>query len=1451
MTIRQVNPGFENNPDLLTYNDGQQAINDSIAGDVVQFVGGQWWNAYYDLKHQVQIVCQGTRFMYDQRIGRAVFMDSSNGESNPVEAVICGNAIFEFGADTGAVPEVVEWKDQDNEEYNTSNMVLDLLCGSNVYLEFQSVYSESTDSDNVLFHAVNEADVIIRGQVAISDNGQICKADNCTAVDVEIFEQRQSNRLEAYRIDNATEDFRFVLRNSQINVGGSRTDELAVISLKPYNADVEVQLINNRFIVPNGSNVAIFSQVGATMEVDTIAVVSFDYDSAIVSGEVLSGESGDERGICYAVTENPTIEDDFVQSGTGVGLYESELTGLVAETLYYVRAYQKRGIEVVYGDQLSFTTEEIPLTEMEVDTIAVVSFDYDSAIVSGEVLSGESGDERGICYAVTENPTIEDDFVQSGTGVGLYESELTGLVAETLYYVRAYQKRGIEVVYGDQLSFTTEEIPLTAMEVATRHIESYAGTSAVFNAEVIGGESGDERGICYAVTENPTIEDDFVQSGTGIGEYQATLSGLTAGTRYFVRAYQKRGVDVQYGEQASFITAYERPAQVSLVSGLTTYDFDWADITAIGVGDTELLVKTTGGDTNISFASDLLMTEQIQEVLKSGHWRLATLGNAMGGGKSIWYLNMENVVSYDVEEATIEVTLPKDASMTFIGNINYFCIEPADLQIKAYRKNDIGTSTYTYADMRALLYEYLGIQDKEYFWKFANMMDNKTTTIYLPNMASVGRVGSVVTITFTDASTWQYTYPNADFAQNELEYLEEMHRNMRVIINPADVYATITDVSPGISAATLNSTIAAASSGTAIRMLAGSYTFDARVDLKPGVDIIQEDGVGVVSTPGGSTFCWYLNAEGKSRIYGLGAIEGVGSFGILGVHNEANLNKCEVIFCAKTFTQSGGEWVFHAGADRGAFRVKARSGAETGGGVWIDSDDLIDYKDVDIRHVECGLLFHPNTYNIALDKDMLVTWRMGYADHEGAYASHVTQLIQYHFAGLYKSSTFWGEAAGDGANVLRIVNFISDNHVAVGDDVWFEVGVFILWHLTVDGNCHIKNVLDADMTSTINGTLTTNSAIASLSYANVTSTLFDDVADTELLAIDVSASHIPVAQHINYLDFLWKATHLEDHLESKTILIVNRMRITDADNHIYNTYAEARADATAGQVIYFENCDAVFHDITLAIKDQVDIVMDNTFLDAEKSSAWVGNSEDEKLINNVHNKLSGNSVCNIFGTGYVQSKIQTQSEVSFGLVSLWGNESVLNLQLYQFEDPSERVSANAANLTTHHFGGDLRFKMYKWTTEQGRLYDADVLTDSGAVVDADIVFVHREVVGVMNRGWNPNPTHFIYRNMYVSMGIWSANNDGNNALDEGGTNTFEFIGVKFNVPDVSIFDAVASSNNVYTYSSWFVCGRLEAVGDLVFNNFGQNYTSDEGFANTQVGTAFVEDEDLNISTFAA
>lgn len=115
---------------------------------------------------------------------------------------------------------------------------------------------------------------------------------------------------------------------------------------------------------------------------------------------------------------------------------------------------------------------------------------------------------------------------------------------------------------GYRYSFTglrlalSEYAPTNPPMVSTASVSNITGTTVSCGGNVTF--SGDTpviaRGVCWATSENPTIFDSHTTDGSGMGSFTSSITGLTAGTIYYVRAYATNGSRTSYGPQVSFTT---------------------------------------------------------------------------------------------------------------------------------------------------------------------------------------------------------------------------------------------------------------------------------------------------------------------------------------------------------------------------------------------------------------------------------------------------------------------------------------------------------------------------------------------------------------------------------------------------------------------------------------------------------------------------------------------------------------------------------------------------------------------------------------------------------------------------------------------------------------------------------------------------------------------------------
>ena len=155
-----------------------------------------------------------------------------------------------------------------------------------------------------------------------------------------------------------------------------------------------------------------------------------------------------------------------------------------------------------------------------------------------------------------------DGYESLDCGTNLSQA-VSGLTAGTTYYYRVRADKtsvtGSGGYYRTPATLTTLTLPTLAETTAVTSITG-ATASSGGNITSNGGASITARGVCWSTTTSPTADDSKTSDGSGSGIFTSDITGLTATTTYYVRAYATNSVGTNYGSEVSFTTATPLPA---------------------------------------------------------------------------------------------------------------------------------------------------------------------------------------------------------------------------------------------------------------------------------------------------------------------------------------------------------------------------------------------------------------------------------------------------------------------------------------------------------------------------------------------------------------------------------------------------------------------------------------------------------------------------------------------------------------------------------------------------------------------------------------------------------------------------------------------------------------------------------------------------------------------------
>ncbi|MHA8083668.1 beta strand repeat-containing protein [Aquirufa sp. A-Brett2-15D] len=413
-----------------------------------------------------------------------------------------------------------------------------------------------------------------------------------------------------------------------------------------------------------GPEITVNSAQAVATLASTTAASTIGSTSATSGGNITynGGATVTVSGLVWSTTSTPTIAlSTKTTDGTANGIYSSSITGLTVGTLYYVRSYATNNVGTSYGAQTSFTT----LNTATISATTAASSISSSSATSGGTITSDGGSAvtaSGIVYGTSAGSSTYS--VTSGSGTGIFASNLTGLLPATTYYVRSFATNSVGTVYGSEISFTSLAIAPTLTTTAASSITKYAA-SAGGTITSNGGSTITASGICWSTTATPTTSNSKTTDGTASGTYTSSITGLTAGTTYYVRAYATNAIGTSYGAAQSFTTS-SPSTTLNIVGdayggGIIAYIYQSGDPGYSSINTPVLISatsdQTSGGRVNWSNSSNLSTEVNLSgasyEILgagsantdaiislytNTGTYAAKTARDYRGGGFYDWYL---------------------------------------------------------------------------------------------------------------------------------------------------------------------------------------------------------------------------------------------------------------------------------------------------------------------------------------------------------------------------------------------------------------------------------------------------------------------------------------------------------------------------------------------------------------------------------------------------------------------------------------------------------------------------------------------------------------------------------------------------------------------------------------------------------------------------------------------
>ncbi len=341
----------------------------------------------------------------------------------------------------------------------------------------------------------------------------------------------------------------------------------------------------------NGGGTSYSAQGSFTTLTPTITVGSITaFDNQCIN-TTSSEKTYNVSGINLTANITVTAPTGYQVSTTSGSNFGSSVTlnhsgGTVASTPIYVR-FAPTAVQAYSGNithaSTGATTQNVAVsgsginTAPSISTVTASSISTSSASSGGNTITAGCANitAKGVVWGTSSNPTVPSaNSTDEGSGTSDFTSSITGLLANTTYYYRAYATSSAGTSYGSNLFFTTLKVAPTT-QAASFTFSSVATTS--LTASWTNG-NGDKRIVIMNTSNSftdpidgtdPTANAAYSGSGeqvvfNGTGTSVA-ITGLTQNTTYWFRVYEynNTGVNTKYITS----TGTDNPLSESTIDG--------------------------------------------------------------------------------------------------------------------------------------------------------------------------------------------------------------------------------------------------------------------------------------------------------------------------------------------------------------------------------------------------------------------------------------------------------------------------------------------------------------------------------------------------------------------------------------------------------------------------------------------------------------------------------------------------------------------------------------------------------------------------------------------------------------------------------------------------------------------------------------------------------------------
>ena len=480
----------------------------------------------------------------------------------------------------------------------------------------------------------------------------------------------------------------------------------------------------------------IFTPCTDTGGSSTTGVTDVTSNSVTISTNITGLPDGIYTYIIYIGT-NRTVSPSnylyYIEATRNGSIISGKYTGLSGNTTYYYVIVITNTLtrKKYTSEVISFVTpsDPVPTPSFLVGTKDVTNIGETTARVNAEFIIKNAAKKYRVGFFVSTNsiPTSDNsknyyyeyEYANCDDVVSI---DVSGLTPGTKYYVKPYILYDGEYVYGPRTDFTTK-VSAPTLNVTTKETTDIGETTATINAKFTIKNAAKKFRLGFFVSSNSTpsasnsknyyYEYDEVNYDD---QLSIKVTGLEAGTKYYVRPYILYDGKYEYGTITNFTTKTSTPTPVPNSTKGTLAGHDWVDL--------GLPSGTKWATCNIGASKP----ENYGDYYAWGETSPKTNYSPSN------YKNKDNHILSDISGTSYDVAHVKWGSSWRMAKLEEWDELVENCSAKTETKNGVKGTRYTGKNGNSIFLPWAGYREgtklKKSYWNISNEMEGHYFTSY-------------------------------------------------------------------------------------------------------------------------------------------------------------------------------------------------------------------------------------------------------------------------------------------------------------------------------------------------------------------------------------------------------------------------------------------------------------------------------------------------------------------------------------------------------------------------------------------------------------------------------------------------------------------------------------------------------------------------------------------------